>query len=118
MYGFTIDVWMFWNEKSIDLLIFSLPFLGKSRQSIIDINEDVETNASSVPEEVSRQAMLVEADLERWQYVTLAWTGSPCRFCLSRVVGLLRNAARPRLGVDRSGQGKAERGHPSIPLLS
>ena len=39
----------------------------------------------------------------------------PRSFCLSRVVGTLRNAAWPRLGEYRSGQGKTETGHPSMP---
>jgi hypothetical protein len=42
----------------------------------------------------------------------------PRSFCLSRVVGTLRNAAWPRLGEYRSGQGKTETGHPSMPTVS
>ncbi len=40
-------------------------------------------------------------------------------FCLSRVVGTLSNAAWPRLGAHRSGQGKArnQRTHPCICFL-
>ena len=59
------------------------------------------------------------------EVLTGVWSASdtpqglkPRSFCLSRVVGTLRNAAWPRLGEYRSGQGKTETGHPSMPTVS